>query len=134
MSDTARMTRFVRFQSPHADARGRYVGVFGLVNAAAKSGQLTSEQEAFRRTNNDWFDAYYADPNTVDRTVYDPGVNPAAAGWFKADAVELIDRTERYLDLCRVLGICCERVESENPGKIIYEDEHQIVVVSDQYR
>lgn len=120
--------RYVRFQSPRVDGRGRYVGVFGLVNSAARAGQLTAAQEAFRRSNNDWFDAAYVDPATVDPTVYDSTANPDAAAWFKSDAVELIERTERYLDLCDALGIACVRVESDDPGTVIYEDEHQIVV------
>ena len=101
-----------------------------MVNVAARRGRLTVEQETFRRTNNDWFDAYYPDPTTVDPTVYDHGINPGAAAWFKSGAIDLINRTERYLDLCRVLGIDCERVESADPGRIIYEDEHQVVVVA----
>ncbi|UPK74565.1 hypothetical protein MU582_19325 [Nocardioidaceae bacterium SCSIO 66511] len=124
--------RFVRFQSPRQDRRGRFVGVFGLVNAAAKDGLLTVEQERVRRVNNDWFDAYYPDPTAVDATVYDHDINPRAAAWFKSSAVELIDRTERHLKLCRELAIECDRIESDDPGRIIYEDEHQVVVVAHQ--
>jgi diadenosine tetraphosphate (Ap4A) HIT family hydrolase len=25
--------------------------------------------------------------------------------------------------------VACERIESPNPGKVVYEDEHQVVVV-----
>lgn len=129
MRQTAVVARYVRFQSPEADHRGRYVGVFGLVNSAAKQGVLPPEQEHFRRTNNAWYDATYTNPTTVDPAVYDPGTNPFAAAWFKSTASELIARVDGYLDLCSALGIVCQRVESDNPGKIIYEDAVQIVVV-----
>ena len=59
MGSVAVEVRYVRFQSSVAESRGRYVGVFGLVNTLAKQGRLTAEQERFRRANNDWYDAAY---------------------------------------------------------------------------
>lgn len=111
------------------DARGRYVGVFGLVNTLARQGRLTTEQERFRRLNNDWYDAAYPDPATVDPTVYDETVNPGATAWFKPTSIALIDRVAGYLDVLAAHGVRCGRVESTDPGHIVYEDPYQIVVV-----
>ena len=63
--------QYLRFQSPHRNDRGRFTGVFGLVNNLAREGRLSEEQEAFRRLNNKWYDAAYTDPSTIDPTVYD---------------------------------------------------------------
>ena len=49
--------------------------------------------------------------------------------WFKASAVHLIDRVGDYLEILAAHDVSCERVESTNPGKIIYEDSEQVVVV-----
>ncbi|MEU4763965.1 hypothetical protein AB0H12_11960 [Actinosynnema sp. NPDC023794] len=125
MNDTV----YVRFQGTVRHERGFFPGVFWLVNRLAREGVLTAEQERFRRENNDWFDAAYVTPSDVDPTVYDREVNPAAVAWFKASAHHLIERVDGYLEILAAHGVVCERVESGDPGRIVYEDEHQVVVV-----
>ncbi len=120
---------YVRFQGTVPRARGNFPGVFGLVNSLARDGKLTAEQERFRRTNNDWYDAAYTDPSTVDPTVYDERVNPGAAAWFKPTAVELIARVGGYLEILAAHGVEYRLVRSTDPGRVVYEDAHQIVVV-----
>jgi hypothetical protein len=122
---------YVRFQSPTTSRRGIHVGVFGLVNTLAKEGLLTEDEEQFRRANNDWYDANYTNPSDVDPTVYDLEVNPGAVAWFKSSAVHLIDRVDGYLRILAAHGVACERVESADPGTVVYEDADQIVVVPD---
>jgi len=126
-------TSYVRFQSPTPDSRGRYVGVFGLVNSLAKQGRLTAEQEQFRRTNNDWYDHAYPDPGAADPTIYDHTLNPGSAAWFKSTATTLTERITGYIDILAAHQVECVRRESTSPpGKVIYEDEYQIVVVPSQ--
>lgn len=120
---------YSRYQSPLPNESGRHIGIFGLVNTLAKQGKLTPEQEAFRRTNNDWYDAAYRNPSLVDPAVYDREVNPLAAAWFKPSAVHLFDRIPGYLEILAAHAIPCHLVTSNDPGRIIYEDADQIVVV-----
>lgn len=61
--------------------------------------------------------------------MYDPGVNPGAVAWFKGTATHLLDRIPDYLALLAAHGVPCERLESADPGRVVYEDEHQVVVV-----
>ncbi|WNE97594.1 hypothetical protein PS467_20795 [Streptomyces luomodiensis] len=128
-SESAGAAPYVRFQSTVRNARGYYTGVFGLVNGLARAGKLTAEQERFRRTNNDWYNAVYPDPSTVDPTVYDHELHPGAAAWFKSASRELIQRVDGYLRILTAHGIECRMLSSSNPGRIVYEDAHQIVVV-----
>jgi hypothetical protein len=122
--------RFVRFQSPQVSERGIRVGVFGLVNLLGKHGRLTSEDEQLRTTRNRWFDDAYRDPSTVDPTVYDRAVNPGAVAWFKQDAAaHLIAATLEHCTILDRYEVAWERVESDDPGRIVYEDPHQVVVV-----
>jgi hypothetical protein len=69
---------FVRFQSPTPNRHGWCPGVFGLVNGLAFDGLLTAEEERFRRTNNDWYNANVVNPTDVDPTVYDRVLNPCS--------------------------------------------------------
>ena len=63
--------------------------------------------------------------------MFDRDVNPITECWFKASAVTLIQRVEGYLRLLDAHGVRWERVESDRPGVIVYEDEVQIVVAAE---
>ncbi|MFE7595545.1 hypothetical protein [Streptomyces sp. NPDC057494] len=121
--------QYVRFQSPHRNDRGHFTGVFGLVNNLAREGRLSEEQESFRRCNNSWYDAAYTDPSTVDPHVYDDQINPSAAAWFKPSATHLLARVPGYLEILSAHGVDCQILRSTDPGRVIYEDEVQVVVV-----
>ncbi|GGU19287.1 hypothetical protein [Lentzea flava] len=121
--------RYVRFQAAQPNARGAFAGVFGLFNGLARSGRLTEEQESFRRVNNAWFNEAYTDPSTVDPTVYDRTINPGATAWFKSGATHLVDRVSGYLEILDAHGVAWQKLESDDPGRIIYEDGDQVVVV-----
>ncbi|MFE3603589.1 hypothetical protein [Streptomyces sp. NPDC059142] len=122
---------FIRFQSTTRSPRGHFPGVFALANGLARSGALTEEQWRFWRTGNDWYDANYPDPSTVDPLVYDAGRNPGAVAWFKSSraAAELIARVDGYLKLLTAHGVAWQELRSTDPGRVVYEDAYQVVVV-----
>lgn len=121
--------RYVRYQAAEPNARGTFPGLFGLVNGLWRAGQLTEEQASFRRTSGDWYNAAYTDPSTVDPTVYDRTINPGAAAWFKAEATHLLGPIPGYLAILDAHGVGWRRLESDDPGRVIYEDADQVVVV-----
>ncbi|MFE3830953.1 hypothetical protein, partial [Streptomyces sp. NPDC059092] len=106
-------------------------GVFALANGLARSGALTEEQWRFWRAGNDWYDANYPDPSTVDPLVYDAELHPGAVAWFKpsAEAQKLIARVDGYLDLLTAHGVPWHETRSTDPGRVVYEDAYQVVVV-----
>jgi len=120
---------FVRFQSPTPGKRGVHLGVFGLTNLLGRGGQLSAEEHAVWRAGNDWYDATYTNPADVDPSVYDVTVNPQATAWFKDSATHLLARVPPYLAILRSHGVECVRVESADPGRVVYEDDVQVVVV-----
>jgi hypothetical protein len=124
------VSRFVRFQGVEPSVRGIHVGVFGLVNVLGRAGRLSEVHEAYRVRMNRWFDHAYTDPSTVDARVYDREVNPQAVAWFKVPAADhLVEATRGHLDILDAHDVVWERVESDDPGRVVYEDQHQVVVV-----
>ncbi|MGW1788082.1 hypothetical protein ACWCO0_27200 [Streptomyces tubercidicus] len=120
---------YVRFQGTTRGPRGHFPGVFALANGLAREGKLSDEQYRFWRAGNDWYDANYPNPSHTDPNVYDPDLNPGAVAWFKATARHLIERVDGYLEILAAHEVACERVESTAPGRVVYEDEVQVVVV-----
>ncbi|MET9631407.1 hypothetical protein ABZX92_28490, partial [Lentzea sp. NPDC006480] len=111
------------------DRQGRFLGVFAVVNTLARRDQLTPAQHVFRRLGNDWYDANFINPATVDPDVYR---QPGAAAWFKRQSVHLVDRVSGYLAILDAHGVQWRRLESDDPGRVVYEDPDQVIVVPHQ--
>ncbi|MEU4196683.1 hypothetical protein AB0E69_32595 [Kribbella sp. NPDC026611] len=96
------------------------------MNSLGARGMLTDEEEHFRRTTNAWYDATYTNPSDVDPSVYE---HVLAAAWFAPTAKHLFEPIPGYLEILAAHNLPCQRFESADPGRVLYEDEHQIVVI-----
>ncbi|WP_207552236.1 hypothetical protein [Mycobacteroides abscessus] len=119
---------YVRYESPVSNSRGENVGVFSIANDLAWSGRLSEIDWSWWRSNNDWLNAAYADPATVDATLFDKAKNPAVSCWFKSTANHLLDRVPGYLALLERHGIAWTVRRTSEPGRILYRDDVQVVV------
>ncbi|UAJ79183.1 hypothetical protein IT072_18575 [Leifsonia sp. ZF2019] len=122
-------SQYVRFRSTTPNAQGVHVGVFALANGLARAGVLSDDEYAHWRRSNDWFEAAYPEPTATDPSAYDRSVNPGAVAWFKLSAVHLIERTELYAELLDAHQVAWERVETSDPGRIVHEDDVQVIAV-----
>lgn len=123
---------FVRFQAHVANPRGIHVGIFGLANGLAHGGKLSAEDWAMWRNGNDWFNQAYPNPCETNPEVYDSNLNPHAAAWFKDNATHLLERVQPYLELLNRHHVRVVKLVSDDPGKVIYEDAVQVVVIPHQ--
>ena len=119
---------FVRWESPEPNARGARVGVFGLANGLARAGRLSPADHAWWRAANDWFDAAYTDPASVDASLFDRSRYPVVSCWFRASAGHLTGRVPGYLTLLDRYGVAWTERRSTDPGVVRYSDDDQIVV------
>jgi hypothetical protein len=121
--------RFIRYQStvPHRLREGVYLGVFAMLNTLAKQGKLSPAQEAFRRAENDWFDAHLPLPTAADPALYDEAAHPLAVAWFKRTAATHLARVPGYLAILDAHGVGWHALESDDPSTILYEDAFQVV-------
>ncbi|MCU1671025.1 MAG: hypothetical protein JWP40_3952 [Blastococcus sp.] len=127
------MTTYRRFQSAVPNRRGTFPGVFGLTNGLARQGLLSPEDHAWWAAENKRGDELYTDPSTVDPTCYDRTANPGARAWFKATASHLIAVAADYLNLLDRYGVPWVELRSASPGRILYEDDVQVVAVPYTY-
>ncbi|MGC5167357.1 hypothetical protein [Luteimicrobium sp. DT211] len=119
----------VRLEAVEPNRRGHHPGVFGLANGLARAGFLTLEDQVWWRRNNDWCDAAYLDPSGVDPLVYDRDVNPGAKAWFRASATPLVAKAREYGALLDRYGVACAERHTRDPGRVVYEDDVQVVAV-----
>ena len=120
---------FIRFESAVPSASGRYPGVFALANGLARDGLLTDEEHEWLVGNNDWFEHAYTDPGLTDPLIFDRAVHPHTACWFKQESAgHLLERLTGYLALLDKYGVGWVRLLSEDPERIVYADDVQIVV------
>lgn len=120
---------FVRYRDVTPNRRGVQVGIFALANGLAADGLLSEQDRRWWRASNDWYDAAYVEPASVDPAIFDREANPGAVCWFKASATHLLERVDGYLDLLDRHGVAWERVETDAPGRIVHEDDVQVVAV-----
>jgi hypothetical protein len=120
---------YVRFEGTSRNSRGAKPGVFALANGLAHSGKLSTDDYAWWRESNDWMNAAYADPTEIDGTLFNRSIHPTTECWFRADAEHLVTKVHGYLELLDRYGVGWIERQNANPGRILYEDEVQIVVV-----
>lgn len=119
---------FVRFQTPepHHRREGVFLGIFAMVNTLAWDGRLTSEQEAFRRTTNQWFNENMPLPTEANPALYSEA-HLQSVSWFKRTAAEQLARIPGYLAILDEVGVGWHAIVAEDPGPILYEDAFQVV-------
>ena len=119
------MPEYVRFESPVANARGTFPGVFALANGLRDSGALSGADSDWLVAAHAVGERSYAAPPAefYDRTIY-----PGAHAWFRADAAQLLAYACGYVALLERHGVACVERRSSNPGTVIWSDAVQVVV------
>ena len=130
---SAGVTIYRRFQSAVPNRRGTFPGVFALANGLAWGGLLSAEDHAWWAAENARGDALYADPSHVVPGCYDREANPGARAWFKETAVDLIALTAAYLRLLDRYDVPWVELRTASPGRVVYEDDVQVVTVPFTY-
>ena len=121
-------SKYVRYKAGIPNGRGRLPGIFNLANGLARDGRLSSQDWASWRRSNDHYDSAYLNPSTVDKSIYDHAINPTAEAWFKCTAGHLLVRVAFYTDLLGRYGVEWQVLHSNDPGRLLYEDDVQVVV------
>jgi hypothetical protein len=122
---------YIRYESVVPTARGTHPGIFALANGLARDGRLSPADRAWWRAANDWYEAAYTDPGTVDPTLFDRSVHPVVTCWFKDTAGHLLARVPGYLALLDRYGVAWRERRSDRPGRVLYEDDVQVLVAPD---
>jgi hypothetical protein len=112
----------------HADYRGRLdveVGIFVAVDHLRRADLLSVEDEETYFDIDDWFNRHLPNP-----PFYDDGNGIRAVTWFKrSTTTDMLPRLEPLQRILGEHGVACHLVETDDPGRIVYEDHFQLGVI-----
>lgn len=119
------MARYFRIHTVDVGRLGVGVGVFVAVDHLRRAGRLSEAEEELYFDVDDWFrealprPPFYADGNTV-----------GAVTWFKPEgSAHFASRLDALRGLLTAHGVAHRRSGSDDPGRIVYEDDHQVGAV-----
>jgi hypothetical protein len=118
------MATFLRFVVGGDDENHR--ALTGLITEARllrDRGYLSKHEEEFLEEVYVWFNSNLPCPPFSSA-----GWSRDAVTWFKDSANESIRKMRELAVLLEGHGKFVRTLQSKNPGKVLYEDEHQVVV------
>ena len=122
--------RYIRFAVQGIDpSNGVPQGLF-QVAAAVREVRATPPYDVDRLAEITWwFNVNLARPTRSDRNLAkrDTSFHKRGISWFKASAAEHIAMMGEMSVIVAEHGHAVDQIETDRPGYLIYEDEHQIV-------
>jgi hypothetical protein len=87
---------------------------------------MTLDQEKFHDDLRTWFSKNLAAPDRFDKNRNRRGPGQGLS-WFKDSAQGHISKMREFAELLRSIDVVVDELTTERPGKILFEDEFQIV-------
>jgi hypothetical protein len=118
---------FVRFVvGADAESAAWLTGVFTEARLLRDTGQLFDYECERLEATYEWFNQHLPCPPFKKKLPSGEWTQHAVA-WFRAEASEPIRRMWDIVAILREHGIAVRMVTSERPGRIVYEDDYQVV-------
>lgn len=104
---------------------GKRQGVFQALVEVRKAGLLYGYEVERVKEVHEWFNNNLNKPSSFNRSSKPHAVNKAIS-WYKDSAKEHIALMRELASILEGHGIEVIMLQTERPGYIVYEDEHQI--------
>jgi hypothetical protein len=113
----------VRFIAPHIDSdSGVREGIFVAAYRLRDEGDMPPYQRDQLRSLLEWFSEHLPVPTPLENAR-----NRTAISWFRCDSKDSISRVWSLVHILEDHGIVVDKITTENPGQVIYEDRWQVV-------
>jgi hypothetical protein len=118
---------FVRFVvGADAENAAWLTGVITEARLLHDAGELYDHESERLEVTFEWFNEHLPCP-PFKRKLSSGEWTRDAVAWFRAEATEAIRRTWDIVSVLREHGVVVRMVTSDRPGKIVYEDDYQVV-------
>ena len=104
---------------------GKRQGIFQTLVAVREQGLLYEYEVERVKVIHKWFNENLVKPTSFNRSSKPQALNKAIS-WFKDSAKEQISYMRELATILEGHGIEVMVLQTERPGYIVYEDEHQI--------
>ena len=108
----------------NAYSTGRPAGIFSACHHLRRNGKLALHEDQLFERIDLWFKQ-----NLVEPQFYRDGNAEKAISWFKPAGDHFVERLFPLVELLVSHGVECQTVCTEDPGRIIYEDDFQVGAV-----
>jgi hypothetical protein len=124
-SRRASIARYLRFTVAAADDdSGLPQGLFQAAYGLRDEGLFLPHEATWFTDVVGWFQNHLAAPkDTAQR------ISTRAIFWFKASATEHVQRMRALAVLLKHHGIACRTLRTTKPGRIVFEDDHQVAAI-----
>ena len=120
---------YVRFVIKVNDERsGRNKGLFMAMGELKDNNELFSYEKDIQKNICKWFDENL-DASKVQSSESNHYTKPHAISWFKSSATEHINKMREYAQILEAHDVSVIQLNTERPGKVVYEDEYQMEIV-----
>ncbi|MCA8970413.1 MAG: hypothetical protein KDC95_11535 [Planctomycetes bacterium] len=115
---------FIRFVvvEPDTNDHRLFTGLIARARILRDDGELDQVEVAVLERVYDWFNRHLPVPPYGDAWPRN------CAAWFKSEATEAISAMWELYGLLQRKGVEVRMIKSKHPGKIVYEDDQQVVV------
>jgi hypothetical protein len=103
------------------------LGLFQALDEARLSDQAADWALAAIRDLADWFSAHLDAPTRFSRATSNGGEQQGLSWWFKPSAREHIQKMHELKTALENCGVHVEQLTTDDPGLILFEDDHQVV-------
>lgn len=100
-------------------------GIFQALGELLEHEDLPAHTRDELHAVRDWFRRNLKAPRKLNRSRR-PHRTPKAICWFKPSAVEQIAKARAIVHVLQDLGVDVRMLKTDNPGYIVYQDDHQI--------
>jgi hypothetical protein len=121
--------RFIRFATSEIDPDSQEgAGIFCAAYSLLDSHSLASEFESQLQQALQWFRRNLDVPWRFSRSSR-PHRARRAIGWFKPTAADHLATAREIVAVLECHGIATTRLEIQQPGYVVYEDEYQVAAI-----
>ncbi|WP_062269677.1 hypothetical protein [Endozoicomonas arenosclerae] len=103
---------------------GMSQGILGAAFKLKKDGRVPPPLKDSFELSLSWFQTAFLTPDIFDQTSCREGIC-----WFKDTQTDLINKVRELIPTIERCGLKVSEQKSRDPGKVIYEDDHQVVAI-----
>jgi hypothetical protein len=122
---------YLRFETTEVDTRtGKNVGLFTLAYSLLREEKLSADEALIVEELLKWFKSNLPVPTKFTKKKNsNHNTNTPGISWLKSEEKEMVSKFWELKNILDEAGHHIEFIKVEYPGKIIYEDQFQVVAV-----